>query len=209
VTPFPADFFARPTLTVARDLLGRYLVREHSSGETLVGRIVETEGYTQDDPAFHGWNLYDEETGEVRREGRAADLFGAPGTAYVYLIYGMHWLVNVVTEPEGTGGAVLVRAVEPVQGRDRMQSLRSAGRREVDLTNGPGKLAEAFGIDGDQHGTDLTAPPLYFAEGNPVPDAAVATSTRIGITKGVDREWRWFIDGNRFVSKATPSGEKG
>ena len=100
--PLPTDFFARSTLTVAREMLGQRLVRDLPSGHRLVGRIVETEAYTQDDPAFHGWNLYDEETGTVRREGRAADLFGPPGTAYVYLIYGMHWLLNVVTEPDGT-----------------------------------------------------------------------------------------------------------
>ena len=208
VTPLSADFFDRPTLKVARDLIGRDLVHEHPSGETLVGRIVETEGYTQEDPAFHGWNLYDEETGEVRREGRAADLFGPPGTAYVYLIYGAHWLLNVVTEPDGIGGAVLVRAVEPLRGRDAMHKRRPAATKDIDLTNGPGKLTEAFGIDGESHRTDLTAPPIYFTGGEPVADDRVSTSSRIGLTKGVEREWRWFVDGNRFVSQATPSAHK-
>ncbi len=205
--PLPASFFDRPTLDVSRDLLGRHLVREHSSGERIVARIVETEGYTQDDPAFHGWNLYDSETGALRREGRAADLFGPPGTAYVYLIYGMHWLLNVVTEADGVGGAVLIRAVEPQAGIDQMKRHRPAAKTEVDLTNGPGKLTQAIDVDGGAHGTRLTDSPLYFEAGLPVADDAVATSSRIGITKGVDREWRYFLDGNRFVSKATPSAQ--
>ena len=205
--PLPTDFFARSTLTVAREMLGQRLVRDLPSGHRLVGRIVETEAYTQDDPAFHGWNLYDEETGTVRREGRAADLFGPPGTAYVYLIYGMHWLLNVVTEPDGTGGAVLIRAVEPVEGVDHMRDHRPAARRDVDLTNGPGKLTDAFEIDGDAHGLDLTGAPVYFSTGDPVPDSKVATSSRIGIRKGVDRPWRWFVDGHPYVSKAKPSGK--
>jgi len=204
--PLPTDFFARPTLTVAREMLGQRLVRDLPSGHRLVGRIVETEAYTQDDPAFHGWNLYDEETGSVRREGRAAALFGPPGTAYVYLIYGMHWLLNVVTEPDGTGGAVLIRAVEPGEGIGRMRSRRSAAQRDVDLTNGPGKLTEAFAIDGEAHGVDLTRSPVYFSAGDPVAEESVAISSRIGISKGVDRPWRWFVDGNPYVSKATPSG---
>mgnify|MGYP002338680820 FL=1 len=201
----PASFFRRDTLTVAQDLLGDRLVRNREEGGRCVGRIVETEAYTQDDPAFHGWNLYDPETESVRREGRAADLFAAPGQGYVYLIYGMHWLLNVVTEPEGTGGAVLIRAVEPVEGTDVMYDRRGGHRREVDLTNGPGKLSEAFDVDDAFHGTSLTGPPLYFAAGERSPDETVATSSRIGITKGVDRPWRFFVEEHPFVSPATPS----
>lgn len=207
MTPLPTAYFDRPTLTVARELLGGHLVHALPSGATLAGRIVETEAYTQDDPAFHGWNLYDEETGEVRREGRAADLFGPPGRAYVYLIYGMHWLLNVVTEEEGAGGAVLVRAVEPIGGIEAMKRLRPAAKTDVQLTNGPGKLTQAFDVDGDVHGTRLTDPPLHFSAGTPVADDAVTTSSRIGISKGVDREWRFFVEGNRFVSPATPSAQ--
>lgn len=206
MNPLPADFFARETLDVARDLVGACLVRDHDDGTRSVGRIVETEGYTQTDPAFHGWGLYDEETGTVRREGRAADLFGPPGQAYVYLIYGMHWLVNVVTEADGVGGAVLVRAVEPVEGIDGMRERRGV-TRDVDLTNGPGKLTEAFAIDDAQHKTDLTGPPLYFAYEEDAPDFSITTSTRIGISKGTDRPWRFFAEAHPYVSKATPSGE--
>jgi DNA-3-methyladenine glycosylase len=208
--PCTADFFSRDTLDVARDLVGASLVREAPEGRAsgrLVGRIVETEAYTQDDPAFHGWNLYDEETGTVRGEGRAADLFSAPGLGYVYLCYGVHWLLNVVTEPEGTGGAVLVRAVEPVAGIDAMRDRRG-DRQDRDLTNGPGKLTEAFAVDDAFHQADLTAAPLYFVAGSVSGDEAIATSSRIGISKGVERPWRFFIDGNRFVSPATPSAQK-
>jgi DNA-3-methyladenine glycosylase (3mg) len=172
------------------------------------GRIVETEAYTQDDPAFHGWNLYDEETGTVRREGRAGDLFAAPGRGYVYLIYGMHWLLNVVTEPEGTGGAVLIRAVEPLEGMSRIRACRGVNHREVDLTNGPGKLSEAFDVDDRFHGERLTVPPLYFMEGPLADDEVIATSSRIGLSKGVDRPWRFFIDDHPYVSPATPSDQK-
>lgn len=201
----PAAFFARPTLVVARDLLGRHLVCERPSGDRLVGRIVETEGYTQDDPAFHGWGLVDPLTGLVRPEGRGRDLFTHPGRAYVYLIWGRYWLLNVVTEPEGIGGVVLIRAVEPIEGERLMRERRPAARRPVDLTNGPGKLTEAFGIDGARHRTALTAPPLYFEEGTPVPDRRVATSTRIGLSRGVELPWRFFIAGHPYVSPGTPS----
>jgi len=185
-------------------MLGTHLVRRHPDGSARIGRVVETEAYTQDDPAFHGWGLLDPETGTLRHEGRAADLFKPPGTAYVYLIYGMHWLLNVVTEREGVGGAVLVRAVEPIEGIDRMRTSRSV-EQDRDLTNGPGKLTQAFGIDGDDHTRDLTEPPIFFTRGHPVPDEQVDTTARIGISKGVDRSWRFLIRGNRFVSPGTPS----
>lgn len=209
MNPCPRSFFARDTLDVAQDLIGALLVRENpdDNRDPLVGRIVETEAYTQDDPAFHGWNLYDAETDTVRREGRGADLFTAPGLGYVYLCYGVHWLLNVVTESEGTGGAVLIRAVEPQSGLDRMRARRG-DRRERDLTNGPGKLTEAFAIDDDFHQTSLTEPPLYFVMDDVPESKTIATSSRIGISKGVERPWRFFVEGNRFVSPATPSAEK-
>jgi len=200
------SFFDRPTTTVARDLLGRHLVHHHASAGRLVGRIVETEAYTEDDPACHASHLSrDPDTGTVTGRGRGRDLFAAPGTAYVYLIYGMHWLLNVVTEPEGTAGAVLVRAVEPVTGVDFMEEVRGV-RRRVNLTNGPGKLTDAFDVEEGNHRADLTAPPLYFAEGSPVSGEKVVQTSRIGISKAVDRPWRWLVSDNRFVSTGTPSG---
>lgn len=205
MTPLDRDFFDRPTLQVAQELIGGRLVRELPSGDRLVGRIVETEAYTQNDPAFHGWNLVDQETGELKREGRGEDLFAAPGTGYVYLIYGMYWLLNVVTEPEGTGGAVLVRAVEPVEGIDVMRAHRSNIDRDVNLTNGPGKLTIAFDIDDTFHQVNLTESPLYFADPDGAFDGPIETSSRIGISKGVEREWRFFIADHPYVSPAKPS----
>lgn len=214
--PYSADFFAQPTLEVAEALLGDWLVYDHPGGPRLQGRIVETEGYTQDDPAFHGWGLYDEETGTLKKEGRGIELFGLPGEAYVYLIYGVHWLLNVVTEPEGTGGAVLVRAVAPdlddPAARTFMEEHRAAATSAPGLTNGPGKLTEAFGITGEaHHGQMLTEAPLYLApatEGDGAIDRDVVTSARIGITKGVERPWRFFYDGHPFVSPGTPSDQR-
>ena len=205
--PYTTDFFTRNTLDVARHLVGASLVREQADGPRLVGRIVETEAYTQDDPAFHGWNLYDAETDTVREEGRGADLFAAPGLGYVYLCYGVHWLLNVVTEPEGTGGAVLVRAVEPLEGIDTIRQRRG-DRRDPDLTNGPGKLTEAFDVDDAFHLADLTAPPLYFVADSLARDETLTTSSRIGISKAVERQWRFFVEDNRFVSPGTPSAQK-
>lgn len=198
-------YFARPTLEVARDLIGQLLVYE-GGPQRLVGRIVETEGYTRDDPALHGWRATFGGEGFVLPQGRAADLFAPPGTAYVYRIYFASWLLNVVTEPEGEPGAVLIRGVEPLEGIDVMRRNRPAARRERDLTNGPGKLTQAFGVaDGAFHGTDLTAPPLYFAEADDALGLQVATSSRIGLTRGVERPYRFFVPGNPFVSPGPTS----
>jgi DNA-3-methyladenine glycosylase len=206
-TPLSADFFRQDALTVARALVGTRLVREMPSSDgRLVGRVVETEAYTQDDPAFHGWGLYDEETDQLKREGRGYELFGAPGTGYVYLCYGIHWLLNVVTDPEGTGGAALIRAVEPLQGEDAMRERR--GQTGAALTNGPGKLTDAFGVDDAFHGAMLTGPPLFFARPEAKPDLDIATSSRIGITKATERPWRFLLEGNRYVSRGTPSDQK-
>ena len=202
------DFFRQDTLTVAKALVGGLLVHDHASGGRLVSRIVETEGYRQDDPAFHGWGLLDEATGELKREGRGAVLYGRPGRGYVYLCYGIHWLLNVVTEPRGTGGAVLIRAVEPLEGQDFMRQRRTAARRDVDLTNGPGKLCEAMDIDKRFHEQMLTEGPLYFARPESSRPADVQTSSRIGITKGVSRPWRFFIQDHPYVSRGTPSDQK-
>lgn len=213
--PFSSGFFARPTLEVAEALLGGWLIHESPAGPVLKGRIVETEAYTQNDPAFHGWGLYDEETETLKEEGRGIELFGPPGEAYVYLIYGRYWLLNVVTEPEGTGGAVLIRAVAPElsssEARAYMEARRTAAREDYGLTNGPGKLTQAFGIDGEHHGRMLTEPPLYLAparNGDVPPEQPVATSARIGLTKGVERPWRFFYQGHPFLSPGTPSDRR-
>jgi DNA-3-methyladenine glycosylase len=133
----------------------------------------------------------------------------------VYLIYGTYWLLNVVTEPEGTGGAVLVRAVAPdlsaEAARAFMQERRAAAKHDAGLTNGPGKLTQAFEIGEAHHGCMLTEPPLYLAaasaEDDPI-EGPVATSARIGLTKGVEAQWRFFYEGHAFVSPGTPSDQR-
>lgn len=210
--PLSRSFFERPTRTVARDLLGARLVHE-IDGRRLAGRIVETEAYLADDPAMHGWKATFGPDGRVEPTGRARDLFAAPGTAYVYKVYYTHWLLNVVTEPEGNAGAVLIRAVEPVEGEEEMAENRPPSiRRRRDLTNGPGKLTQALGIaEGPEasrsrfHGTDLTAPPLYFEAGEAVPDSRVQRTSRIGLSRGIDLEYRFLIVGDPFVSPGVPS----
>lgn len=207
VNPLQAAFFNRDTVAVARDLVGCFLVYERSDGVRLAGRLVETEAYVADDPAMHGWRAEAGPVGRVQPIGRAADLFTPPGTAYIYRVYMDHWLLNVVTEPAGVPGCVLVRALEPLEGIPAMQENRPGTRRAVDLTNGPGKLTQAFGIAGRRyHGAPLTAPPLYLAgrpsdEGEP----AIAVSTRVGIAKGVERPYRFYIPRHPFVSPGVPS----
>jgi len=194
------DFFLRPTLVVARDLIGKLLVHE-AGDHRLVGRIVETEAYREDDPACHAWNEIKRRAG--KSPWRGAVLMGEPGIAYVYLNYGMYWLLNVVTEPAGVGAAVLIRAVEPVEGIDVMRARRHV-RHDQDLTSGPGKLTLAFGIDDRYHRRPLTEPPLYLATEVPAARIRVAVSKRIGIVKGAELPWRFYVSGNPWVS-----GKKG
>jgi DNA-3-methyladenine glycosylase len=207
VTPLLPTFFARPTLRVARDLMGCLLVHHPADGARLAGRIVETEAYTEDDPAMHGWRAVFNDEGLVMPVGRAADLFAAPGTAYVYLTYFSNWLLNVVTEPDGRAGAVLIRAIEPLEGIEDMRRRRTAVRRERDLTNGPSKLTQALGVaSGEYHGTDLTRPPLFFAAPPAgAPEPRLAASSRIGLTRGVERPYRFFDADSVFVSPGVPS----
>jgi DNA-3-methyladenine glycosylase len=211
LVPLTTVFFTRPALEVAPALLGAWLVHETAEGR-LVGRIVETEAYRDDDPAMHGWRATFGSDGRVQPVGRAAGLFGPPGTAYVYKVYYRSWLLNVVCEPEGTAAAVLIRAVEPVEGERVMAARRPAARRARDVTNGPGKLTEAMAIAEPEgvvrsryHGHDLTRPPLYLASGEPVDPALVATSSRIGITRGADLPYRFYVARHPCVSPAVPS----
>ncbi len=214
MTPLDASFFARSPLDVAPALLGALLVHDTPDGR-LAGRIVETEAYTADDPAMHGWKATFGDDGRVLPTGRAADLFAAPGTAYVYKVYYRSWLLNVVCLPEGTAGAVLIRAVEPLEGVDAMRERRPAARRERDLTNGPGKLTEALGIAEPEgalrsryHGHRLTELPLWLAAGEPVATERTAVSSRIGVSRGADRPYRFFVAGHPFVSPGEPSDRR-
>lgn len=175
------DFFARPALEVARDLLGQRLV--HVVGEArLAGTIAETEAY-----------VGTEDLGCHARAGRTArnrSMWGPPGHAYVYFTYGMHWLLNAVTGADGVPEAVLLRAIEPQEGVEEMRGRRR-GRPDGVLADGPAKLCQALGIDGSQDGADLCAPgaELFVEVGEPVPDAQVVTGPRVGL-RSVPEPWR-------------------
>jgi DNA-3-methyladenine glycosylase len=185
------DFFERSVHEVARELIGCRL----AVGETA-GVIVETEAYEASDPACHAY---------IGRTTRNEVLFGPPGHAYVYLSYGIHSLLNFVTEPEGTASAVLIRALEPIEGIELMRERR--GRELIeDLCSGPGKLSEALGVDLALNGADLFAPPFELSE--PAADWAgvdVVTGPRIGITKAAELPWRYSVRGSRYVSRPWPA----
>jgi DNA-3-methyladenine glycosylase len=184
----PRGFYERDTLAVARDLLGKVLVHGLAAG-----RIVETEAYPGgDDLASHSARGLTERTRVI---------FGPPGHAYVYFIYGMYECFNVVVQPEGKAGCVLVRALEPVAGIAQMRRRRPAARRIEDLANGPGKLTVALGITRKDYGADLTRGRLVVREPAAAEDFAIARGPRIGITACSERLLRFVIQGNRFVSK--------
>jgi len=186
------DFFERDTVTVSRDLLGRRLVRVLDDGSHLSGRIVETEAYYgEGDPPSHA---------SSGRTGRSKIMWDKPGLAYVYLIYGIHIMLNVVTEPEGTPGAVLIRAVEPLEGLSEMEENRG-GVDKDELTDGPGKLTRAFRIGMDMNDEDLlNSGKLWLSRGNDIEENQIDTSGRIGVSQGKEEQLRFFLTGNRFVS---------
>jgi len=181
--------FERATVEVARDLLGQVLVSVTPEGRTA-GRIVETEAYLgADDPASHAARL---------RTGRVEAMWGEPGIAYIYRSYGIHSMLNVVTEPLGETGAVLIRALEPVIGIDLMRARRGLDDERL-LCSGPGKLCQALGIALEMHGTDLvTSDRLWISPGASPRD--VSTSGRIGISRGQAHPWRFWVTGNVHVS---------
>ena len=222
---FP-DFLENPSDVAAPLLLGCTLTRTLTlNGEKhkLVARIVETEAYDQDDPASHAFGGPSE---------RNAAMFGPAAHLYVYVSYGMHHCCNVVCGPEGFGSGCLVRAVEPLEGVEVMRELREAGRagkaqagheaastgcdcelREArqarkhplklrDLTNGPGKVCAALGIDKEFYGHDLTVEPLVLDFAPLLPGEIIGSSPRVGISKNIDAPKRFFIEGNVFVSRA-------
>jgi DNA-3-methyladenine glycosylase len=193
--PLRSSFYNRDTELVARDLLGAVL-ECHTREGVVAGRIVETEAYLgEHDLACHA---------AVGRTTRTDPLYGPPGIAYVYLIYGMYWCFNAVTRAEHAPSAVLVRAVEPLMGVDVMRARRPKVRRDVDLTNGPGKVCLALGIDARHNRLSLNRAPLLIRAGEPVADRDVTITPRIGITQAADWPLRWLVTGNPYVSK-TPS----
>ena len=185
-----SGFYARPVLDVARDLIG--CVVRHDGG---AGVIVETEAYHVSEAACHAY---------VGRTPRTRTLFGAPGRAYVYRSYGIHALLNAVCEPEGVGAAVLIRALEPIEGIAAMRARRGLERLE-DLCSGPGKLTQALGIELDENDTELAGGPIAIepaAAGCEAPE--IVTGPRIGITKAVELPWRFCAVGSRSVSSPRP-----
>jgi DNA-3-methyladenine glycosylase len=190
--PLPASFFDRETEIVSRELLGAVLWCR-TPGGVASGRIVETEAYLgEHDPACHaaGPGLTD----------RTRPLYGSPGIAYVYFIYGVHWCFNAVTRAHGQPSAVLVRALEPLEGLPLMRSRRPAAKTDRDLANGPGKLCAALGIGSPHNGLPLQKPPLMITHGITYPDEAVVTGPRIGITKAADWPLRWYVADSPYVS---------
>lgn len=198
--PLLQSFYDRETELVARDLLGAILECRTPDG-IAAGRIVETEAYLgEHDLACHA---------AAGRTARTAPLYGPPGIAYVYFIYGMYWCFNAVTRAEHEPSAVLVRAIEPVDGLELMRRRRPHARRDTDLTNGPGKLCLALGIDGRLNWNPLQKPPLLIRAGEPIVDRDVAVTPRIGITRAADWPLRWYVRDNPYVSgkRRTARGE--
>jgi DNA-3-methyladenine glycosylase len=187
-------------LSVARDVIGKVLVHRTPRG-VLAGRIVEAEAYRgPEDRAAHSFG--------GRRTERTEAMFGPPGFAYVFFVYGMHWHLNLVTTREGAPHAVLLRAVEPLLGAELMSEARGLPATSVGLCNGPGKLCQAFGISREHYGVDLTRGSLFLSE-------AVARRPKLGRSPriGVDyaeewasKQWRFFERENRWVSRGKPSG---
>ena len=182
-------FFARSVHAVARDLVGCRLFYEGRGGV-----VIETESYERDDPACHAY---------VGLTARTEVLFGPPGRAYVYLSYGIHSLLNAVAEPEGEAAAVLIRALEPTHGLEEMRARRGE-RPDADLCSGPGKLTEALGVGLADNGADLTRDPFCLLPREPGWRGEIVAGPRVGITKAVERPWRFSLAGSRFVSRPWP-----
>jgi DNA-3-methyladenine glycosylase len=177
------SFFARSVHEVAPELVGATLLVDG-----IGGRIVEVEAYDHEDPAAHGYR---------GRTIRNASMFGPPGHAYVYRSYGVHWCLNFVCEREGTASAVLVRALEPTQGLEAMAGRRGTADPRL-LCSGPGRLSQALGLTGEHDGLALDQPPFELYSG---PAIEIAVGPRIGLTKAVERPWRYGEAGSRFLSR--------
>jgi len=184
------DFFERPTLNVANDLLGKVFIIKQNEN-TLSGRLVEVEAYIgQDDPACHA---------RLGKTNRNAVMFGQGGFTYVYFIYGMYNMLNFVTESAERPAAVLIRAMEPLDGIKVMKKNRNTDEL-INLTNGPGKLCQAFGLTTKHSRIDLITGNIYVADDG-YRTEQVVRSSRIGIREGLEKDWRFYISGNKFVSK--------
>ena len=192
-TRLPArSFYARHTVEVARSLLGTILLHRTGDG-LLAGKVVEVEAYLgQHDPAAHS---------SAGLTTRTRVIFGDPGHAYVYKIYGLHHCLNVVAEPPGMPGCVLIRALEPVCGIEAMRSRRAVARRADQIASGPAKLTQAMGIGMESYGADLLGDPLSIRVPRKEPEVEIGTTNRIGIRKAQELDLRFFIVDNEHVSR--------
>lgn len=204
--PLAPSFYHPNAVKVARDILGAVLVRRLDDGTRLSGRIVETEAYTgHDDLASHG---------RVRKTPRNLPMWGAPGHAYVYLCHGIYWLLNVVVEPEESPAAVLIRALEPLEGLERMIVHRGKTASRSNLTRGPGRLSMALGVTGAHNRFNLTDPAsnLWIEGGIHYPDDQVITAPRVGMGKNVSEPWysipwRFCVRDHPYVSDPRPKSK--
>jgi len=191
----PRSFYAQPTIRVARQLLGKYLVRRHPDGKT-VGKIVETEAYVgPHDLACHA---------AKGRTARTEVMFGPPGRAYVYFIYGVYYCLNIVTEEVGHASAVLIRALEPIAGVELMQERRGTEKLH-NLASGPGKLCLAMAIDKALNAADMSRGHVLYVEDRNDPPPKISATPRIGVDyagEWKDKPWRFLIRGSEFVSKS-------
>lgn len=190
-TPAEFDFLYGDVVAAAKRLIGCHLVRT-IDGRQLVGRIVETEAYHQTDAASHSYK---------GRTPRTDIMFGPAGYLYVYFTYGMHYCMNVVTGEEGEGSAVLIRAVEPLEGEQTMAANRGRVLPRLQLTNGPAKACQAMAVDKQLNKHDLRQPPIQLRVQPAVPPSTLTAATRIGITQDTHRLWRFYETANPFVSK--------
>ncbi|MEJ5263119.1 MAG: DNA-3-methyladenine glycosylase [Ignavibacterium sp.] len=193
----PKNFYKRPVLTVAKELLGKIIVK-HEGKKILAGKIVEVEAYDGNlDEASHSFKGKTKRNEVMFREG---------GYFYVYFTYGVHHCCNVVTGEEGHGAAVLIRALEPIEGIQTM-ALRRFGKRKIDerqfinLTNGPGKICQAFAFDRTYSGLDLTGDKVYIIDMPLIKKSQIGISKRIGISKSTELPWRFFIKDSKFLSR--------
>lgn len=190
--PLERSFYARPARDVARSLIGTMVVSS-VEGRRTAGRIVETEAYVgPEDPASHAAE-------RIGRTARNSPMFGPPGTAYVYLSYGIHWCLNAVTDQTDHPGAVLVRALEPVG--DLAAMRRRRGTPDLDLARGPGRLCQALAITGAFNGHPLDEPPLLFLEGPPIPSEAIDAGPRVGISRATDWPLRFTLRDSPYLSR--------
>lgn len=190
--PLPRSFYARPTLEVAPELLGKIIVRHTPAGEILAARIVEVEAYLgQLDPASHAFR---------GNRGRASIMFGSPGKLYVYFTYGMHYCMNAVASQGETAGAVLIRAADPVWGIEQMATFRGPLKAGQPLAKGPACLTSAFGIAREQNGVDLVTGEVRIHPPRAAETFEIGRSVRIGISQATEKPWRFFIRGHPAVS---------